>query len=216
MICDGEKPVGIAGIMGGENSMITDGVKTMLFEAACFDGTNIRLSAKKIGLRTDASSKFEKGLDPNNAIEAMNRACQLIEELGAGEVVGGVVDVYPEKREGRRIPFEPEKYNRLLGTEIAPETMLSYFERLELGYDKEKNEVVIPSFRQDLECSADLAEEVARFFGYDKIPTTLPSGEATTGKLSFKLRIESVAREIAEFCGFSPGNDIFIREPEGV
>lgn len=214
MICDGEKPVGIAGIMGGENSMITDGVKTMLFEAACFDGTNIRLSAKKIGLRTDASSKFEKGLDPNNAIEAMNRACQLIEELGAGEVVGGVVDVYPEKREGRRIPFEPEKYNRLLGTEIAPETMLSYFERLELGYDKEKNEVVIPSFRQDLECSADLAEEVARFFGYDKIPTTLPSGEATTGKLSFKLRIESVAREIAEFCGFSQGMTYSFESPK--
>ena len=214
MICDGEKPVGIAGIMGGENSMITDGVKTMLFEAACFDGTNIRLSAKKIGLRTDASSKFEKGLDPNNAIEAMNRACQLIEELGAGEVVGGVVDVYPEKREGRRIPFEPEKYNRLLGTEIVPETMLSYFERLELGYDKEKNEVVIPSFRQDLECSADLAEEVARFFGYDKIPTTLPSGEATTGKLSFKLRIESVAREIAEFCGFSQGMTYSFESPK--
>lgn len=214
MICDGEKPVGIAGIMGGENSMITDGVKTMLFEAACFDGTNIRLSGKKIGLRTDASSKFEKGLDPNNAIEAMNRACQLIEELGAGEVVGGVVDVYPEKKEGRRIPFEPDKYNRLLGTEISPETMLSYFGRLELGYDKEKNEVLIPSFRQDLECSADLAEEVARFFGYDKIPTTLPSGEATTGKLSFKLRIESVAREIAEFCGFSQGMTYSFESPK--
>lgn len=214
MICDGEKPVGIAGIMGGENSMITDGVKTMLFEAACFDGTNIRLSGKKIGLRTDASSKFEKGLDPNNAIEAMNRACQLIEELGAGEVVGGVVDVYPEKKEGRRIPFEPDKYNRLLGTEISPETMLSYFGRLELGYDKEKNEVLIPSFRQDLECSADLAEEVARFFGYDKIPTTLPSGEATTGKFSFKLRIESVAREIAEFCGFSQGMTYSFESPK--
>ena len=97
------KPIGIAGIMGGENSMITDNVQTMLFEAACFDGTNIRLSSKKVGLRTDASSKFEKGLDPNNAIEAMNRACQLIEELGAGEVVGGVVDVYQKEMTGRRI-----------------------------------------------------------------------------------------------------------------
>ena len=94
MICDGRKAIGIAGIMGGENSMITDNVKTMLFEAACFDGTNIRLSGKKIGLRTDASSKFEKGLDPNLAMEAMNRACQLIEELGAGEVVGGAIDIY--------------------------------------------------------------------------------------------------------------------------
>ena len=205
MICDAEKPVGIAGIMGGENSMITDNVKTMLFEAACFDGTNIRLSSKKIGLRTDASSIFEKGLDPNHAIEAMNRACQLVEELGAGEVVGGVVDVYPVKKEGRRIPFEPEKYNRLLGTNIAKEEMLEFFARLELGYDAVSNEILTPSFRQDLECDADLAEEVARFYGYDNIPTTLPTGEATTGKLSFKLRIEEVARDIAEFCGFSQG-----------
>lgn len=205
MICDAEKPVGIAGIMGGENSMITDNVKCMLFEAACFDGTNIRLSSKKIGLRTDASSVFEKGLDPNNAIEAMNRACQLVEELGAGEVIGGAVDVYPVKKEGRRIPFEPEKYNRLLGTQIAAEEMLSYFERLELGYDKGANEILVPSWRQDLECGADLAEEAARFFGYDNIPTTLPNGEATTGKLSFKLRIEKAARDVAEFCGFSEG-----------
>lgn len=214
MICDGAKPVGIAGIMGGENSMITDQVTTMLFEAACFDGTNIRLSGKKIGMRTDASSKFEKGLDPNNALEAMNRACQLIEELKAGEVVGGVVDVYPEVKEGREIPFEPEKYNRLLGTQISPETMLSYFEKLGLGYDADKNEVLIPSWRQDLECDADLAEEVARFFGYDKIPTTLPSGEATTGKLSFKLRIEETARDIAEFCGFSQGMAYSFESPK--
>lgn len=205
MICDAEKPVGIAGIMGGENSMITDSVKSMLFEAACFDGTNIRLSSKKIGLRTDASSVFEKGLDPNNAILAMDRACQLIEELNAGEVVGGAVDVYPVKKEGRRIPFEPEKYNRLLGTNISGEEMLSYFERLELSYDTASNEILVPSWRQDLECDADIAEEVARFFGYDNIPTTLPTGEATTGKLSFKLRIEEAAREVAQFCGFSQG-----------
>ncbi len=205
MICDDQKPIGIAGIMGGENSMITDHVTTMLFEAACFDGTNIRHSAKKIGMRTDASGKFEKGLDPNNAIEAMNRACQLVEELGAGEVVGGVVDVYAKVKEGRRILFEPDKYNRLLGTGLAPEQMLSYFEKIELGYDKSSNEVIIPSWRQDLECSADLAEEVARFYGYDKIGTTLPSGEATTGKLSYKLRIEAVARDVAEYCGFSQG-----------
>ena len=103
MICDAEKPVGIAGIMGGENSKITDDVKDILFEAACFDGTNIRLSAKRLGLRTDASGKFEKGLDPNNAEAAINRACALIEELGAGEVVGGMVDVYPEKKTEKRI-----------------------------------------------------------------------------------------------------------------
>ncbi len=205
MICDAKKPVGIAGIMGGENSMITEGVQTMLLEAACFDGTNIRLSGKKIGLRTDASAIFEKGLDPNNAMEAMNRACQLIEELGAGEVVGGAIDVYPVKKEAGRIPFEPERYNRLLGTDITKEEMLSYFAPLSLSYDEASNEIIVPSFRQDLVCGADLAEEVARFFGYDNIPTTLPTGEATTGKLSFKLRIEQMARDVAEFCGFSQG-----------
>lgn len=214
MICDGKKAIGIAGIMGGENSMITDDVHTMLFEAACFDGTNIRLSAKKVGLRTEASGKFEKGLDPNLAIDAMNRACQLVEELGAGEVVGGAVDVYGKPKEGRRIPFEPEKYNRLLGTEIGEEAMLSYFQRLGLGYDSQAREVLVPSWRQDLECDADLAEEVARFYGYDKIPTTLPSGEATTGKLSFKMRVEAVAREVAEFCGFSQAMTYSFESPK--
>lgn len=205
MICDGEKSVGIAGIMGGENSMITDDVKTMLFEAACFDGTNIRRSSKKVGLRTDASAKFDKGLDPNNAEEAINRACQLVEEMGAGQVVGGMVDVYPVKREPVHIPFDENAVNKLLGTDISKADMLSYFKRIELACDPEKNEVIAPTFRQDLLRPADVAEEVARFYGYDKIPTTLPSGEATTGKLPFKLRVEEVARDIAEFCGFSQG-----------
>ncbi len=205
VICDGEKSVGIAGIMGGANSMITDDVKTMLFEAACFDGTNIRLSSKRIGLRTDASAKFEKGLDPNNAEEAINRACQLIEELGAGEVVGGIVDVYPTVKEPVRIPFEPERINALLGTDISAEKMLGYFKKIDLGYDEKTNEIIAPTFRQDLFRTADLAEEVARFFGYANIPTTLPTGEATTGKLPFDLRVRAVAQDIAEFCGFSQG-----------
>lgn len=214
MICDGEKAVGIAGIMGGENSMITDNVQTMLFEAACFDGTNIRLSSKKIGLRTDASGKFEKGLDPNNALDAINRACQLIEELGAGEVVGGIVDVYGEVKEGKRIPFDDKKVNELLGTEIAKETMIGYFKKIELDYDYDKDEVIVPSWRQDLECLADMAEEVARFYGYDNIPTSLPSGEATTGKLSFKLRVEALARDTAEFCGFSQSMNYSFESPK--
>lgn len=214
MINDGEKPVGIAGIMGGENSKITDDVKTMIFESACFDGTNIRLSAKKAGLRTDASGKYEKGLDPNNAEEAVNRACQLIEELGAGEVVGGMIDIYPEKREGKRIPFEPEKINRLLGTDIPEAAMLDYFKKLDLGYEESTKEILVPTFRQDLVCMADIAEEVARFFGYDKIPVSLPSGEATTGKLSYKLRVEQIAREVAEFCGFSQGMTYSFESPK--
>ena len=205
MICDAEKEVGIAGIMGGENSKIPDDVKTVLFEAACFNGTNIRKSAKRIGLRTDASGKFEKGLDPNNSVDAINRACQLIQELGCGEVVGGIVDVCAPLKERVRIPFEPERINALLGTQIPEAEMLDYFGRLEFEYDEAKKELIIPSFRQDIEGFADVAEEVARFYGYDKIPTTLPNGEATTGKLSFKLRIEEKARDIAEYCGFSQG-----------
>lgn len=205
MICDAEKEVGIAGIMGGENSKITDDVKTVLFEAACFNGTNIRKSAKRIGLRTDASGKFEKGLDPNNSVEAINRACQLIQELGCGDVVGGIVDVCASLKERVRIAFEPERINALLGTQIPEEEMLDYFKELEFDYDADKKELIIPTFRQDIEGFADVAEEVARFHGYDKIPTTLPSGEATTGKLSFKLRIEEKARDIAEYCGFSQG-----------
>lgn len=214
MICDGEKSVGIAGIMGGENSMITDDVKTMLFEAACFDGTNIRKSSKKVGLRTDASGKFEKGLDPNNAQAAIDRACQLVEELGAGEVVGGVVDVYGKKKDEVRVPFDQDEINRLLGTDISKEEMLGYFAKIGLEYDEASNEVIAPTFRHDLFRLADLAEEVARFYGYDNIPTTLPRGEATTGKLSFKLRVEEVARDIAEFCGFSQGMTYSFESPK--
>ena len=214
MICDGEKAIGIAGIMGGENSMITDDVKTMMFEAACFDGTNIRLSSKRVGLRTDASGKFEKGLDPNNAQAAIDRACQLIEEFGAGEVVGGMVDVYSKKKEPVRVAFEPEKINALLGTDISREEMLKYFDKIELAYDEATNEIVAPTFRHDIFRTADLAEEVARFYGYDNIPTTLPKGEATTGKLPFYLRVEETARDIAEFCGFSQGYSYSFESPK--
>ncbi|MCD8120961.1 MAG: phenylalanine--tRNA ligase subunit beta [Clostridiales bacterium] len=214
MINDGEKEVGIGGIMGGENSKITDDVKTMVFEAANFDGTNIRLSAKKVGLRTDASGKFEKGLDPNNAAEAINRACELIEELDAGDVIGGMIDIYPVKREESRVKFEPERINAILGTNISAGEMKSYFAKLELGFDEETQEVIAPTFRQDIHCTADLAEEVARFFGYDKIPMTLPSGEATMGKLPLKLRVEEIAREVAEFSGFSQGMTYSFESPK--
>ena len=214
MICDGEKAVGLAGIIGGENSKITDDVKTMLFEAATFDGTNIRKATKRLGLRTDASGKFEKGLDPENALAAMNRACQLIEELGAGEIVGGVVDVYPNKKERVRVPFEPERINALLGTNVSVEEMLGYFKMLELDYDEAKQELIIPTFRQDLLRTADIAEEVARFFGYANIPTTLPHGASTMGKISFKQRVEDVAGEIAQFCGFSQAMTYSFESPK--
>lgn len=214
MICDGKKPVGIAGIMGGENSMITDNVKTMLFEAACFDGTNIRLSGKKLGMRTDAQSKFEKGLDPNTAMEAINRACQLINELGAGEVVGGCVDIYPQPWQEKRLKLVPDKYNALLGTDIDKETMISYLKAIDMGYDESTDEIVVPTWRQDLNCDADIAEEIARFYGYDKIPVSLPQGTATPGKMSYKLRIEQIIRGIVESFGFNESMNYSFESPK--
>lgn len=214
LIKDGKKAVGIAGIMGGENSKINEGLNTVLLEAACFDGTNIRLSSKKIGLRTDASGKFEKGLHPETALLAMNRACTLIEEIGAGEVVGGVVDVYPVKEGDREVEFDLDACNRLLGTSISPDMAREYFDRLGIKINDDLKSVVVPYFRQDLLRNADLAEELARFFGYDKIPTTLPSGESTAGGETFGMEIEGKARELAEQFGFCEGMTFSFESPK--
>lgn len=203
MIDDAEGHSCIAGIMGLGDSGVTENTKTVLLEAACFDGTNIRLSSKRIGNDSASSAKFVKGLDPNLALTAMNRACQLIEELGCGKVVDGIVDVYPEPVKEKYLPFEPEKMNQLLGTEVSKEDMLAYFKRLEVEYDEATNQLKIPTFRQDLNCMADLAEEVARFYGYDNIPTTLPRGEATLGGKSKKELINDITRNIVEGNGFS-------------
>ena len=213
-ICDGEKAVGLAGIMGGENSKITDDVKTMLFEAACFDGTNIRLSGKKLGLRTDAQAKFEKGLDPNNTMGAMNRACQLIEELGAGEVVGGCVDVYPVKKEPVTVGYDVDKINALLGIKATEDEMCQYWSMVDLVPDKVTKTVFVPTWRQDILRLADLAEEVARFYGYEKIPTTLPKGEATQGGVSYETTIQNILRTVVEQFGFSEGMTYSFESPK--
>lgn len=213
MICDAEKAIGIAGIMGGDNSKITDDVKTMLFEAACFDGTNIRLSGKKLGMRTDAQAKFEKGLDPNTAKLAIDRACELIEELGAGEVVGGYVDEYENVNQPVKVGYDPEKINKLLGTDISEEEMVGYFKMIDFEVDEANKELTIPTWRQDIHCLADVAEEVARFYGYDNIPTTLPKGSAN-GSLSYKLRIENIARNMAEQFGFSEAMTYSFESPK--
>ena len=214
LIKDGKKAVGIAGIMGGENSKINEGLNTVLLEAACFDGTNIRLSSKKIGLRTDASGKFEKGLHPETALLAMNRACTLIEEIGAGEVVGGAVDVYPVKEGDREVEFDLDACNRLLGTSISLDMAREYFGRLGIKINDDLKSVVVPYFRQDLLRNADLAEELARFFGYDKIPTTLPSGESTASGETFGMEIEGKARELAEQFGFCEGMTFSFESPK--
>ncbi len=205
MICDGQKEAGIAGIMGGENSMITDDVTTVLFEAATFNGTNIRKSARRVGLRTDASGIFEKGLDANNALAAMERACSLVEELGCGVVVGGRVDVHDSLPEPKRIKFESDRINRYLGTDISKEDMISYLKRVEVEYDSASEELICPTFRQDLVGFADTSEEVARFFGYDRIPVTFPDDPECVGSLPFKLRVEDLARNVVESFGFSQG-----------
>ena len=214
MIHDGKKPVAIAGIMGGENSKVGDGIKTMVFESACFDGTNVRLSAKRLGLRTESSAKFEKGLDPDNALAAINRACTLIEELGAGEVVGGVIDVYPVKKEERCLPFEPDMVNRLLGTDISGEEMLSLLAPAGFRLSSVGKTLIIPGFREDIENTADISEEVARFYGYDRIPISLPRGESTMGGISPLRRTERIAARIASFYGFSESMSYSFESPK--
>ena len=214
MINDSERAIGIAGIMGGEESKITDNVKTLVFESACFDGTNNRLSAKRLGLRTDASGKYEKGLDPNNAMPAIIRACQLIEELDAGDVVGGVIDIYPDPVPEKQIAFEPERINAYLGTDIPEEQQLSYFPALEIKYDSKSRMLTIPTFRQDLLRGADIAEEVARFYGYDKIPTTLPATEGVSGKLSYKFAVNEKIKNFMQSYGYSEAMTFSFESPK--
>lgn len=195
VIADGKRAVAIAGVMGGFNSEVKDDTTTVVFESATFDGASVRLTAQRVGLRTDASSRYEKGLDYNNTIPAVERACQLVEELNCGENVGGMIDVMGNVEGSVTLPFRPEKINAFLGTEISTDEMLKYFKALEIEVDLENMTVTPPSFRPDLEGEADIAEEVARFYGYDKIPVTLLSGEATCGKKTDRQKTEDAVCE---------------------
>jgi len=191
VIADAEKPACIAGVMGGLDSEITESTRNLLFESAVFNGTSIRLTSKKLGLRTEASSRYEKGLDVNNTIDVVNRAAQLVEELGAGEVAKGILDCYPEKVEPRLIKLECERINALLGTDISREEMIRIFRSLELEVDEASDMIKVPTFRMDIEEMADLAEEVARFYGYNRItPTLLHGKETTRGIKTKKQKIE--------------------------
>ena len=184
VIADSTKAVAIAGVMGGFNSEIEPDTTTVIFESATFDAVSVRLTAQKAGLRTEASSRYEKGLDYNNTVPAIERACQLVEELGCGEVVGGMIDVLGNVKDKAPIKFRPERINAFLGIDISKEEMAGYLEAIEIKVDLDKMEITPPSFRPDLEAEADIAEEVARFYGYNNIPTTLISGEATKGGYS--------------------------------
>ena len=178
-ICDENKPVCVAGVMGGANSEIVGDTAMVLFESANFNGVSVRRTAMNLGMRTDASSRYEKGLDMMNTIKAVERACELVEELGCGEVVDGVMDVIAKEKAPTVVKLEPEKINKLLGTEL-PESLMREI-LLSLGFTLDGDDIYVPSWRGDVEHYSDIAEEVARFYGYNKIPNTLMRGETTRG-----------------------------------
>ncbi len=194
-ICDTEKPVAVAGVMGGENSEIVGDTAMVLFESACFNGPSVRRTATALGMRTDASSRFEKGLDAEGTLKAVNRACELVELLGAGEVVEGVIDVFPGKKPQTTVKLEPQKINALLGTDLSEETMRKILTDLGFGFDGDT--ILVPSWRGDVEHYSDIAEEVARFYGYNEIPTAFSGGISTAGGYS---ELQQTERRIGEVC----------------
>ena len=203
VISDAKKAVAIAGVMGGFNSEIKDDTTDVVFESATFDGVSVRLTAQRAGLRTESSSRFEKGLDYNNTVPAIERACQLVEELGCGEVAGGMIDIMGNVKDEVTIPFRPEKINAFLGTDVSEEEMINILTSLEVKVDTDKMLLTPPSFRPDLEAEADIAEEIARFHGYDVIPTTLLSGEATRGMKNEEQKAEDKINEVLTAQGMS-------------
>ena len=198
-ICDTDKPVAVAGVMGGENSEIVGDTAMVLFEAACFSGPSIRRTATALGMRTDASSRFEKGLDTQNTLKAVERACELIEMLGCGEVVEGIIDVQPVPYEQTKVLLEPDKINALLGTDIDEATMRRILTDLGFGFDGDV--ILVPSWRGDVSHYSDIAEEVARFYGYNEIPTQFTGAISTCGGFSPVQQCERQAGEILRSVG---------------
>lgn len=201
VIADEKKPVAVAGVMGGANSGITDETKTVVFEAAVFNRGSVRFTAKKIGLRTEASTRYEKGLSPEIAIRAINRAIELAKEIGAGTPVDAKIDVYPNKEKKTIIKFKPEKINNLLGLEIPKAEMVKILEALEVKANGDNLE--IPYFRPDLQKTADIAEEVIRIYGYDKLESTLINAESTVGEKNKLQKLQDKVKELLVTKGFS-------------
>ena len=187
-ICDEHKPVCVAGVMGGANSEIVGDTAMVLFESANFNGVSVRRTASALGMRTDASSRYEKGLDMMNTIKAVERACELVEMLGCGEVVDGVMDVVAKEKAPTVVKLEPDKINALLGTELSEDLMREIL--VSLGFILNGDDIYVPSWRGDVEHYSDIAEEVARFYGYNKIPCTLMRGETTRGGFSEQQRFD--------------------------
>ena len=201
VIADGEKPIGLAGIMGGENSEIVPDTVDVVFESANFDGTSIRQTALALGMRTESSGKFEKNIDPLLTVPAVNRACELVELLGAGEVMDGMIDILNEIPQPRDLALEPDRINALLGTEISEEDMVDYLRRLEIPV--EGRTIHVPSWRPDLVQTADIAEEVGRLFGYNEIPTTAFKGIATEGGYTGTMQLENTVGALCRSLGYS-------------
>ena len=202
VIADDTRAVGLAGIMGGLNSEIVEDTVDVVFESANFDGTTIRKTALALGMRTEASAKFEKGLDILNTLPAVNRACELVELLGAGQVLDGVIDILNYVPQPTRLKVEPDKINALLGTDVAENVMYTILQKLGFTTTKERGMVEVPSWRGDVKEMADLAEEVARFFGYNNIPTTLMKGQTTLGGYSPEQKLEQTLGSVCRACGY--------------
>lgn len=199
VIADSERAVALAGVMGGENSEITDNTETVIFESACFNGGSVRISAKKLGMRTESSARFEKGLDPENCMAALDRACELVEMIGAGEVVSGTVDEYPAKAEPVKLKLEVNKINRFLGIDLDRETMVGYLEKLGIAVSDD-NVISVPSWRGDLGCMNDIAEEIVRIYGYNKITSASITASTTQGGRTVK---QSFCEKVCDsLCGF--------------
>ena len=201
VIADEKKPVAIAGVMGGQNSEIEEGTQTVVFESAVFYGGSVRKTAKKVGLRTEASSRYEKGLSSENAIRAINRAVELVVELGAGEEVPGKVDVYPTKQKINKIKLDVDRINNLLGTNISKQEMIDILAKVDIKV--ENDFAIAPYFRMDLEFVADIAEEIARFYGYDKLDTTLIKAATTLGVRTKEQKIEKKIEDVLVNNGLS-------------
>ena len=200
VIADENKPIGLAGIMGGENSEILDDTTTVVFESANFNGTSIRQTALALGMRTESSGKFEKNLDPMMTVPAVQRACELVELLECGDVLDGIIDIINYVPAPKQLPLEPEKINRLLGTNISKEDMVKYLNLLEL--EVEGDTILVPSFRPDLNLMADIAEEVGRSYGYNEIPTTA-FRTSTQGGYSPEMKVETKAGQLCRGLGYS-------------
>lgn len=200
VIADQDKPSAVAGVMGGEYSGIMDDTSTIVFESACFAGPSVRITAKTLGMRTDSSARFEKGLDPNNCIPALERACELVELLDAGDVCDGIIDVNNSSGERRKLALEPEWIKRFLGISISEEEMVQILQKLD--FEVKEGVVAVPTFRADVEHKADVAEEIARFYGYDRIPTTLVGGSAQ-GKLTEEQKFERMVNDTMQALGYS-------------